>query len=259
MSLRRYCGMAGVVSLGLGLAFSVLAQETPAPAEVTPAPEAEAAPAVQLTEAHGPALPGDPAAGASKAAVCAACHGADGNSPVPMYPKHAGQNELYIARQLALYKDGSRQDPVMMGFASTLSPQDMRDLGAYFSTLSVTPGIADDSEIAEGPNAGRKFYEVGEALYRGGDMERGIPACLACHGPSGRGNPGSAYPALAGQHAEYTAKHLQGFRSGIAWGSGENQNTIMVDVARNLTDEEILSLASYIEGLHSSREVASQP
>lgn len=258
MSLRSYCGMAIALSLGLGLVFTAAAQEERAPAEVIASPDAEPAQAIALTEAHGPAVAGDAAAGAAKAAVCAACHGADGNSMVPMYPKHAGQNEAYVARQLALYKDGSRADPVMMGFASTLSPQDMRDLGAYFATLSMTPGIADDSEITDGPNAGRKFYEVGQALYQGGDMKRGIPACLACHGPSGRGNPGSAYPALAGQHAEYTVKHLQGFRSGIAWGRGDNENTIMVDVAKQLTDEEISSLASYLEGLHDASGVAAQ-
>ena len=259
MSLRRYCGMAGAVSLGLGLALSVLAQDAPAPAQVIATPDQEAAPTAELTEAHGPAVPGDATAGAGKAAACAACHGADGNSQVAMYPKLAGQNERYIARQLAMFKDGSRVDPVMAGFASILSPQDMRDLGAYYATLKALPGIADDSAIAEGANAGRKFYEIGEKIYRGGDAERGIPACLACHGPSGRGNPGSAYPALAGQHADYTTLHLETFRAGHAWGNGDNANTIMVDVARQLTDEEIRSLSSYIEGLHSSREVAAQP
>ncbi len=254
MSLRRYCGMAVALSLGLGLVFTVGAQDTPAPAEVTAAPDAEPAQATTLTDAHGPAVAGDAAAGAGKAAACAACHGVDGNSVDPQYPKLAGQNERYIARQLAMYKDGSRQDPVMLGFASILSPQDMRDVGAYFATLTVLPGIADDSTMEDG----RKFYEAGEKLYRGGDAERGIPACLACHGPSGRGNPGSAYPALAGQHAAYTARHLEAFRDGHAWGKGDNENTLMVDVAAKLTNEEIQSLASYIEGLHDATEVAAQ-
>lgn len=254
MSLRRYCGMAVAVSLSLGWTFTVGAQETPAPAEVTAAPDAEPAPAVVLTEAHGPAVAGDAAAGAGKAAACAACHGADGNSIDPQYPKLAGQSERYIARQLAMYKDGSRQDPVMLGFASILSPQDMRDVGAYFATLKSLPGIADDSKTEDGG----KFYQAGEKLYRGGDAERGIPACLACHGPSGRGNPGSLYPALGGQHAGYTAGKLEAFRDGLAWGNGDNQNAIMADVAKQLTHAEIQSLASYIEGLHDSAEVASQ-
>ena len=258
MSLRRYCGMTTAFTLGLGLVFAVAAQTTSAPAEVTAAPDTEPAPTSTLTSAHGPALPGNAKDGADKAAVCSACHGQDGNSPVPMYPKLAGQNEAYTSRQLALFKDGSRVDPIMVGFASVLSPQDMRDLGAYYATQKPMAGIADDSEIASGPNVGRKFYQVGESLYRGGDAERGIPACLACHGPSGDGNPGSAYPALAGQHATYTALNLERFRAGTAWGEGASKNTVMVDVAKQLTDEEIQSLASYIEGLHNAAEVAAQ-
>jgi len=254
MDLRRYCGMAVALAMGLALPLQVMAQDAPAPAEVTAAPDAEAAPAEALTEAHGPAMPGDAAAGEAKSAVCAACHGMDGNSMVPMYPKLAGQHELYTARQLAMFKDGTRQDPVMLGMAAALSPQDMRDLGAYYATLSANAGIADDSALPDG----RKFYEVGQALYRGGDTARGIPACLACHGPTGRGNPLSGYPALAGQHGTYTIKQLESFRSGVAWGQGDNANTIMVDVARQLTTEEIQALASYIEGLHAAADVAAQ-
>ncbi len=258
MNLRRYCGTVAVLALGLGLALNATAQETPAPAEVTPAPDAEPAQAVALTDAHGPAVAGDAAAGESKSAVCSACHGMDGNSMVPMYPKLAGQGEAFTARQLALFKDGTREDPVMLGMAAVLSPQDMRDLGAYYATLTVNAGIADDSVIADGPNAGRKFYEIGEKIYRGGDAARGIPACLACHGPTGHGNPLSAYPALTGQHATYTVKQLESFRSGIAWGRGDNANTIMVDVAKQLSDQEIQALASYIEGLHAAAEVAAK-
>lgn len=256
MSLRRYCGMA--IVLGFGLAFNAVAQDAPTAAEVTAAPETEAAPVMALSDANEPAMPGDASAGESKSAVCGACHGSDGNSPVPMYPKLAGQSEAYIARQLSLYKDGSRVDPIMVGFASTLSTQDMHDIGAFFATKTMAAGIADDSEITDGPNAGMKFYELGQKLYRGGDEARGIPACMSCHGPSGRGNPGSAYPAIGGQHATYTALHLQGFRAGTAWGRDDQMNTIMVDVAKSLTDQEIQSLASYIEGLHSTAEVAAQ-
>ncbi len=252
MDLRRYCGMAFTAALGLGISLGVTAQESATPAEVTAAPESEAANITALADANAPVTPGDAKAGEAKAAVCAACHGSDGNSPVPMYPKLAGQSEAYIARQLALFKDGSRVDPIMVGFASVLTPQDMQDLGAFFATHAVTPGIADDSVIAEGANSGKKFYEIGQQLYRGGDTARGIPACLACHGPTGRGNPGVPYPAIGGQHATYTALHLNGFRAGTAWGRGEEVNTIMVDVAKQLTDEEIQALASYIEGLHGT-------
>ncbi|MCX7556503.1 c-type cytochrome [Xanthomonadaceae bacterium JHOS43] len=246
--------MTAAVSLGLCLAFAVGAQDEGAPVQVSASPDMEPAQTTELTDAHGPAVAGDAAAGAGKAAACAACHGADGNSVDPQYPKLAGQSERYIARQLAMYKDGSRQDPVMLGFASILSPQDMRDVGAYFATLKALPGIADDSTTEDGS----KFYQVGEKLYRGGDLERGIPACLACHGPSGRGNPGSMYPALAGQHAGYTARKLEAFRDGQAWGKDNNRNTVMVDVAATLTNAEIQSLASYIEGLHDAAEVAAQ-
>jgi len=256
MSHRRYFGMVAFAAFGLVLAPSSFAQET-APAQVTAAAEAEAAVAQPLAESNTPALPGDAAAGADKAAACAACHGADGNSADPQYPKIAGQHESYIARQLSMFKDGSRDNAVMLGFASILTPQDARDIGAYFATQVALPGIADDAEIADGPNSGKKFYEVGEAIYRGGDTARGIPACLACHGPTGRGNPGSAYPSLAGQHASYTSARLTDFRAGIAWGKPNvDQNTVMVDVAKQLTDEEIASLASYIEGLHAAQSVA---
>ncbi|MBB5208904.1 c-type cytochrome [Chiayiivirga flava] len=250
MSFRRYSGTVGVLTLGLGLAFGALAQTEPAPAQVIAQPEAVPAEVTQLSDAHGPAQPGDAAAGAGKAAACAACHGVDGNSVDPQYPKLAGQNERYIARQLALYKSGGRENAIMVGFASTLSPQDMRDLGAHFASQTVRAGIADETPIADGPNKDRKFYEVGQALYRGGDAKRGIPACMACHGPTGHGNAGAAYPALAGQHAGYTALALQHFREGKVWGKNETLNTIMGDVARPLTDEEIQALSTYIEGLH---------
>ncbi len=179
MSLRRYCGMA--IVLGFGLAFNAVAQDVPPAAEVTAAPETEAAPVMALSDSNEPAMPGDASAGESKSAVCGACHGSDGNSPVPMYPKLAGQSEAYIARQLSLYKDGSRVDPIMVGFASTLSTQDMRDIGAFFATKAIASGIADDSAITDGPNAGMKFYEVGQKLYRGGDTVRSFIAVETRH------------------------------------------------------------------------------
>ncbi len=232
------------------------AQETATPAEAIAAPEADAAHAQPLAESDAPAVPGDAAAGEAKAAACAACHGADGNSADPQYPKLAGQHERYIARQLGMFKDGTRDNPIMLGFASTLTPQDARDIGAFFATQKALSGIADDAEIASGPHQGKKFYQIGESLYRGGDAARGIPACMACHGPSGRGNPGSAYPSLTGQHAGYTTAALTNFRNGNHWGKNASANTVMVDVAKPLTDEEIASLASYIGGLHVAQSVA---
>ncbi len=232
--------LAGLLAAAtLALPLSPFAQT----AEVATVPEPQAAVAEPLAiplAADGEAGPGDPARGEAKAAVCAACHGVDGNSSNPEWPKLAGQHERYIARQLALYKSGARENAVMLGFAATLSAQDMRDLGAYFARQKVQPGVADEKLVARG-----------ERLWRGGDLEREIPACMACHGPSGRGNPYAGYPALAGQHADYTAMMLRAFRDGLVLGKGAEANPIMAEVARALSDEDIEALASYIEGLHA--------
>lgn len=189
-------------------------------------------------------IQGDPQAGESKAAVCAACHGVDGNSPAAEWPKLAGQHESYIVRHLKLFKTGVRENPVMLGFAAPLSEQDMHDLGAYFAQQRILPGVADE-----------RLYPLGERLYRGGDKERGIPACKACHGPTGRGNPGAAYPMLAGQHAQYTAAVLRQFRAGAAWGDArQNPNVpVMAQIAEQLTDQEIEALASFLEGYTDPR------
>lgn len=247
MSFRRTLGLAAAL-----LSATAFAQTDSAPATVTAAEEPAAAAVSELTDAHGQASAGDAAAGEAMAAVCAACHGADGNSADPQYPKLAGQHEPYIARQLALYKSAERNNPIMLGFAAMLSPQDMRNVGAFFASKTMVPGMADDSVIEDGPNAGRKFYQVGESIYRGGNAERGIPACSGCHSPSGRGNPGPAYPALGGQHAAYTVAQLTAYRDGAVYGGGDNANAVMAGVARYLTDEEIGALASYIEGLHAN-------
>jgi len=245
MSFRRFLGLAGLLA-----ASSVLAQNA---AEVTAAPEQAAAEVASLADDTAAVVPGSAEAGQGKAAVCAACHGMDGNSADPQYPKLAGQHERYIARHLALYKSGERNNAIMLGFAAMLSPQDMRDIGAYFAGQTARAGLADETVISSGPNEGRKFYEIGEKLYRGGDLERGIPACGACHGPAGDGNPGPAYPHLAGQHAGYTAAQLNLFRDGTVHGRGDNANAVMAGVARYLTDEEIQALATYIEGLHEAQ------
>ena len=199
-----------------------------------------------------PPVPGDAKAGQSKAGACAACHGVDGNSADPQYPRLAGQHERYIWRQLHLYKSGQRQNPIMQGMAAPLTEQDMRDIGAYFATQKAQAGVADDTAIATGPNADMKFYQVGEKLFRAGRPADDVPACLACHGPAGRGNPGPSYPALGGQHAAYTVAQLQFFRQGGSYGTGAEANTVMADIARNLSDEDIQSLGTYIQGLHAT-------
>ena len=277
----RVLGLAGIAALAV--AAAAIAQNTPTAEPATPpagedVPAAaepagtqpagstatvtplEAPAAVQATAIEDTVLadlaatqPGDAEAGAAKAAVCAACHGVDGNPSDPQYPRIAGQNERYVARQLALFKAGERTTPmaaIMQPYAMPLSAQDMRDIGAYFAGQSAGAGIADDTVITDGKYEGLKFFEVGQQLYRGGDVEREIPACMACHGPAGRGNPGPPYPSVAGQFADYTARQLELFRDGMALGTGDHANSVMADVAAELTDEEIQALASYIEGLH---------
>ena len=240
-----------------GLAVFAVAAVAIAQTTVTPAPEAPpvetapldaAAAAAEMAAAKG----GDPQAGATKAGACAACHGLDGNATDPtLYPRLAGQSERYIARQLSLFKSGERVNPIMQPFAAALSAQDMRDIGAYYATQRSGAGIADDTVIADGANKGLKFYEVGQKLYRSGDTSRGIPACMACHGPSGAGNPGPAYPHVGGQQAWYTARRLQEYRAGTTAEKDPALFHVMSTVAKSLTDEEIQSLSSYMQGLHA--------
>jgi cytochrome c553 len=246
MSFRRFLGRAGFMAAASAFVPAALANQ----AQVTAAPEPAAAEVAALSDDSTPAAPGDADAGQSKATVCAACHGMDGNSTDPQYPKLAGQHERYTARHLRLFKNGGRDNAIMLGFAATLSRQDMRDIGAFYAKQQVRPGVADESLIESGEHAGKSYYKVGEQLYRGGDIERGVPACAACHGPAGAGNPGPAYPTVAGQHAAYTAAQLKAFRSGTVYGRGDEANAVMAGVAGALSDEEIQALATYIEGLH---------
>lgn len=240
------------------IAQQAAAPTTAAPAETAatgtpPAADAAApAPAPVVVVDTGPAKAGDPKAGQAKAGACAACHGLDGNASLPIYPKLAGQHEHYIWRQLHLYQNGGRDNAIMLGMAATLTQQDMRDIGAYFSTQKVTAGVADDTVISTGPLSGQKFYTVGQNIYRGGKPSAGVPACMACHGPAGAGIPGPSYPALGGQHAEYTAAKLTAFRDGTVWGKDKEANVIMSQAAKGLSDEDIQSLASFLQGLHKA-------
>jgi cbb3-type cytochrome c oxidase subunit III len=171
---------------------------------------------------------------ASFGAVCAACHGADGNSGTPAYPKLAQQHPEYIAKQLAEFKSGKRANPVMMGFAAALSEEDMRNVGAYLASTKAKPGFAKDKDLAA----------LGEKIYRGGIADRQIPACAGCHSPNGAGIP-SQYPRLSGQHADYTTSQLTQFRDGI-----RKNNLQMSQVAAKLNDREIKAVADYIAGLN---------
>lgn len=225
-------------------------------AQETGQPDANASipPAAQPEPAPVPLKPGDAAAGQTKANVCVACHGMDGNAADPQYPKIAGQHEKYLVRQLQLFKAAERPGPLMQPIAATLSEQDMRDLGAYFATQNTVAGVADESKI---PDSDESWVQRGERIYRGGKPQTRTPACMACHGPSGRGIPGPSYPALAGQHAQYTKLKLEYFRQGSTWGQGERINSVMVDVSKGLDDADIQALATYIEGLHRATPAAA--
>jgi cytochrome c553 len=220
----------------------------PAAASVQPVAPAAAAPVTALAD-EKPAHWGDPKAGQAKAGVCGACHGSDGNSTNAQYPKLAGQHERVILKQLKAFKSGDRENALMQPMAATLSEQDMRDIGAYFAMQKASTGVADDSLVAAGKtHAGEKYWQVGERLWRAGNTKAGIPACMACHGPVGRGNPGAAFPALVGQHAAYSSARLDYFRAG--GDKAKVTSAIMVDIAKRLSDEEIQALATYAEGLH---------
>ena len=186
---------------------------------------------------------GDAEAGQRKAAVCAACHGVDGNSVVPNWPKIAGQHSAYLERQVGLIKSGSRPVPEMAGIVINLSDQDMADLAAYYSGQARTAGLTDEALLASG-----------ELLYRAGNSETDIPACMSCHGPAVEGNPLSGYPALAGQHSVYSEKMLKGFRTGQTWGDDDASSKIMTAVTKRLTDDEIKAVSSYIQGLYAVEE-----
>jgi cytochrome c553 len=186
---------------------------------------------------------GDATAGQAKSAICSACHAADGNSLVPNWPKLAGQHEQYLVRQVTLIKAGARPVPEMMGITPGLSDQDILDISAYFSAQQNSGGVADESKIV-----------LGERIYRAGNADSGVPACMACHGPAGEGNPLSGYPVLAGQHALYTSSMLSRFRQGDHWGDGDAPSKVMNGSASELTNEEIEAVASYIQGLYRNSE-----
>lgn len=193
--------------------------------------------AAALMLANGAAMAaGDIEAGKTKAAVCGACHGADGNSANADWPKLAGQSAKYLVSQLKAFKKGDRKDPVMAGQVANLSDQDMEDLGAYYASLKVSVGAANP-----------ELVETGKKLYNGGNAATGVSACTACHLPTGAGIPTSGYPAIGGQHAAYTAKQLKAFRSGER---AKGAAAIMAAIAKGMTDKEIEAVASYVQGLH---------
>ena len=188
-------------------------------------------------QAAATALVGDAAAGQAKTAVCGACHGPDGNSMAPNFPKLAGQGDRYLLKQLHEIKDGKRQVLEMTGLLTNLNDQDLADIAAYYSSQKNSVGAADPALVARG-----------EALFRGGDLQKGMPACTGCHSPDGQGNAAAGFPHLGGQHASYIEKQLPDFREGER--SNDGDSMIMRGIAAKLSNKDIKALASYIQGLH---------
>lgn len=191
---------------------------------------------VAALAAFGTANAADATAGQAKSAVCAGCHGMDGNSMNPVWPKLAGQHPTYIAKQLADFKSGNRVDPTMAGMAAPLSEADMADLAAYFASQKTQIGTTPEDKLA-----------AGQAIYRAGNAASGVPACAACHGPTGAGNAQAKFPSLSGQHAAYVTKALKDFRSGAR---ANDAGQMMRNIAAKMTDAEIEAVSAYVQGLH---------
>lgn len=188
-------------------------------------------------QAAGPAVVGDAAAGQGKVAVCGACHGADGNSMAPTFPKLAGQGERYLLKQLHDIKAGTRAVVPMTGMLSNMSEQDLADIAAYFASQHMSVGAADAKLVARG-----------QALFSGGKLDQGMPACSGCHSPTGAGNAAAGFPKIGGQHADYIATQLTSFREGERTNDGDTK--IMRSIAEKLSNKDVAALSSYIQGLH---------
>ena len=175
----------------------------------------------------------DLAKGQATAAVCAACHTADGSRGSPANPILAGQHPEYLVKQLQEFKSGKRKNAIMAGFAATLSDDDMRNVAAFYASKTAKPGAAKDKDLAA----------LGEKIYRGGIGDRNIPACAGCHSPTGAGIP-AQYPRVGGQHADYTEAQLVAFRVGARGNSAQ-----MSAIAAKMNDREIKAVSDYIAGL----------
>jgi cytochrome c553 len=193
--------------------------------------------ALLVTMAASAQAAGDPGKGQQKAASCAACHGAAGNSASAEFPKLAGQHEEYIVSQLKAYKAGERNNAIMAGMAMPLSEEDMADIGAYYEQQQTTVGTTPD-----------EYATLGEQVYRGGVTLTNVPACFACHGPAGKGNGPAGFPALSGQHADYTYQQLMAFKKGER---ETDANAMMRNAAKLMSEEQMRAVSEYIEGLYA--------
>ncbi len=204
-------------------------------------------------------------AGQQKSASCGSCHGKDGNSAVPMFPKLAAQNEEYLVKQMQAFKDGSRAGATMGAMVQGLSTKDMQDIAAYYEAQQVTknalPRLDFEDEDDDGEPLGKKqlaankkaaaeeqtaLLAIGFDVYRNGDLENEISACIACHGPYGEGNKPASFPALKSQHADYMIKTLTDFKTGVRSNDSDN---MMHMIAQKMSNKEIKALSYYISGL----------
>ena len=233
------------------LASALLQAQAPAPATANNAgsanPPAAATALAATPAAKADAFPfttGHAQDGATKAAVCAACHGPSGNSTNPDWPKLAGQSAVYIAEQLRLFRAGARDNPIMKPLVANLSDQDISDLAVYY-----------EAQTPVGLEADPSYWKSGQALYVRGDKVRDIPACVACHGPGGRGNLAAGYPALRAQQSVYVVKQLTDYASGARYKGAQDPATasrngvMMLTVAKRLSSTDMRDLASYVQGL----------
>ena len=238
--ISKLTSVSASLAAGLLLAMTsfsgLVSAADPAPA-ATPMAEAAAKPVVpgkpKVDPAVGEALysSGDASRGVT---ACLTCHGPKGQSATATWPKLSAQHAAYTAKQLKNFKDGTRANPVMMGMAATLTEQDMNNISAYLASQPVSQGVAQNKDT----------IELGQSIYRGGIAAKGVPACAACHSPTGAGIP-SQYPRVGGQWAEYNAAQLLAFREGTRKNSSQ-----MTTIATKLSDQEMKAVADYMAGLH---------
>lgn len=180
---------------------------------------------------------GNADAGKAKSITCAACHGADGNSVNPVWPSIAGQHATYLVETLQAFKNGTRSEPLMLGQVMMLNDDDMKNLAVYYAGMpAAAKSVADEA-----------VFDRGERIYRGGNRENSTSACIACHGPTGLGSPAAGVPAVKGQYAVYAAMQLRNYANGTRTSDGPTR--VMRDIAAKLSEEDIVALASYMQGL----------
>ncbi len=201
-----------------------------------------------VVSAQAAVAEGNPEAGKEKTLVCAACHGTDGNSPAPNFPKLAGLGEKYLYKQLADIKEGRRNVLEMTGMLTNMSDQDLKDIAAYFNSQTIQLSGAKSLNVLTNSGEEVDALALGQKVFRAGNKETSVAACMGCHSPTGKGNDPAGFPRLSGQHPEYIEKQLRAFRAGERTNDGDT--AIMRQVAANLSDAELKAVANFVAGLN---------